>query len=238
MEINIYPSWDSLFHEPEVKSILEKVMDFVEEERKNFTVYPSVQNIFKAFEVLSLDEIKVVILGQDPYHQKGQAHGLAFSVPKGVKVPPSLQNIYKELKLEYPEFIIPHHGDLTFWAKQGVLLLNTTLTVRENTPASHAGKGWENFTDWVIKWVSQQNSDIVFMLWGKHAQQKEELIENTSHLILKAAHPSPFSSYRGFFGCQHFKIANEYLLKKGRPEINWQIPIDNMGSNLEIEFPI
>jgi uracil-DNA glycosylase len=163
----------------------------------------------------------VVIIGQDPYHGQGQAHGLCFSVNKGIAVPPSLQNMYKELKADINGFEIPNHGDLSHWAKQGVLMLNATLTVEKDKAGSHQGKGWEEFTDAVIKAVSTQKENVVFILWGKFAQSKARLIDESKHLILMAAHPSPFSAYNGFFGCKHFSKTNHYLKQHQLPIINW-----------------
>lgn len=183
-------------------------------------IYPNGSQMFAAFDQTPFDNVKVVILGQDPYHGEGQANGLSFSVNDGVKIPPSLQNIFKEI---YDELGItpPESGNLERWAKQGVLLLNSTLTVRENEPGSHQHQGWEIFTDEVIKIISAEKEHVVFMLWGKYAQSKEPLIDGSKHLILKAAHPSPFSAYNGFFGCDHFLNANVYLSKLGIEPINW-----------------
>jgi uracil-DNA glycosylase len=166
--------------------------------------------------------VKVVLLGQDPYHGKGQAHGLSFSVPEGVKPPPSLMNIFKEMHDDIG-IPFPSHGNLTNWAKQGVLLLNASLSVRENEPLSHSAIGWTLFTDSVINKISNEKKNVVFLLWGKYAQQKQELIDETKHLVLKAAHPSPFSAYSGFFGCRHFSKTNEYLVKNGIDPIDWSL---------------
>jgi uracil-DNA glycosylase len=193
---------------------------FLIEEKKKHTIYPPGPLIFNAFNQTPLDRVKVVIIGQDPYHGPGQAHGLCFSVPEGIKLPPSLQNIFKEIAddIGTPP---PASGDLTRWAKQGVLLLNATLTVRAHTPGSHQNKGWEQFTDAVIKFVSDYRDNIVFLLWGRYAQNKEELIDSTKHLILKAAHPSPFSARNGFFGCKHFSKTNQWLEEHGIQKIEW-----------------
>lgn len=199
-----------------------QLKEFLKEEKKKHVVYPPGPLIFNAFNSTPFDEVKVVIIGQDPYHGPGQAHGLSFSVPDGVPQPPSLKNIFKEIRddLGIP---IPDGGNLEPWAKQGVLLLNATLTVRARTAGSHQHKGWEQFTDAVIRKISGLRSGIVFMLWGRYAQQKEVLIDGSKHHVLKAAHPSPFSADRGFFGCRHFSRANELLRREGREEIKWSI---------------
>lgn len=194
----------------------------VEEKQQGKVIYPAGSQIFSAFNLTPFNEVKVVILGQDPYHGPGQAHGLCFSVPAGVKPPPSLVNIYKELYTDVG-FNIPGHGNLESWAKQGVLLLNATLTVQANTAGSHQGKGWESFTDAVIKELSLQKEHLVFILWGRYAQAKEQLIDASKHYILKAAHPSPFSAYNGFMGCKHFSKTNELLQKHKLTPINWQL---------------
>lgn len=194
----------------------------IHQERKQYTVFPEEKDVFKAFELTSFANTKVVILGQDPYHGVGQAHGLSFSVPEGIKIPPSLKNIFKELNADLG-LPISKNGNLTNWAKQGVLLLNATLTVREGQPNSHQKLGWETFTDAVIKTISEHKSGVVFLLWGKFAQNKIQLIDAYKHFILKAAHPSPFSAHNGFFGCKHFSKANELLKKQGLKEIDWEI---------------
>ena len=186
-------------------------------------IYPPQADVFNAFKLTELENLKVVILGQDPYHGPNQAHGLAFSVRQGVRVPPSLQNMYKELALEYPDFQIPQHGCLESWANQGVMLLNTVLTVVATQPNSHRHLGWEQFTDKVIAQISSHCSGIVFLLWGSHAQKKGRLIDRQRHFVLQAPHPSPLSAHRGFLGCGHFKQANELLVKQGKPPINWQL---------------
>jgi uracil-DNA glycosylase len=187
---------------------------------KNRTVYPSEENIFNAFKLTPLENIKVVILGQDPYHGEGQAHGLSFSVPDGVKIPPSLRNIYKELSTDVGK-AVPTSGNLEDWATQGVFLLNSTLTVEAGQVGFHQGWGWETFTDEVIRVISQEQPQVVFLLWGKFAQDKASLIDSTKHLLLKAPHPSPLSAHRGFFGCKHFSQANEYLSQKHIEPILW-----------------
>lgn len=184
------------------------------------TVYPAAYDIFAALELTPLKNVKVVILGQDPYHGPDQAHGLSFSVRKGIRLPPSLRNIYKEIEAEYGT-PMPKDGDLSGWAKQGVLLLNATLTVEAGLAASHAKRGWERFTDDVIRAVSQQCDHIVFLLWGAHAQKKSTLIDRKKHLILETVHPSPLSAHRGFLGCGHFKMANDYLVEHQRTPIDW-----------------
>jgi len=195
----------------------------LEERRKGITVYPPGAQIFNAFAHTPFDRVKVVILGQDPYHGAGQAHGLSFSVQRGVRVPPSLQNMYKELHDDVG-FEIPAHGNLEHWADQGVFLLNTSLTVRAGSPASHQGKGWEEFTTAAVKALSAQREGLVFMLWGRHALAKRPLIYEARHLVLGAPHPSPFSAHSGFFGCRHFSRANAYLTAHGQEPIDWQLP--------------
>lgn len=193
------------------------------EKKAGKTVFPAGDEIFNAFAHTPLDEVKVVILGQDPYHGEGQAHGLCFSVRPGVKIPPSLQNIFKEIhsELGYP---IPRHGYLTAWADQGVLLLNSVLSVESGLAASHQGKGWEIFTDKVIDVVNREREGVVFMLWGSYAQRKGALIDRQRHCVLTAPHPSPLSAHRGFFGCGHFQAANDYLLAAGKAAIDWRLP--------------
>ena len=195
---------------------------FVEEEYANKTIYPEKKNIYAALEKTPYENVKVVILGQDPYHGEGEAHGLSFSVCPGIKIPPSLKNIYKELNSELGCYI-PNNGYLDKWAKQGVLLLNAVLTVQKDTPASHKGKGWEIFTDKIIEEINKKDEPVVFMLWGNFAKSKESLLTNPKHLVLSSAHPSPFSARHGFFGNNHFKIANEFLEKNGLRPIDWQI---------------
>jgi len=196
---------------------------FLLKERETQVVFPPGKSIFAAFNHTPFNKVKVVILGQDPYHGQGQANGLSFSVENGVRLPPSLLNIFKELK-EDVHMDITKNGDLSAWAKQGVLLLNTTLTVRSASPASHQGKGWEQFTDAVIRLLSEQRKGLVFLLWGKPAQMKEQLIDTSKHFVLKAAHPSPLSAYKGFLGCRHFSHTNKILLDQGIVPINWVLP--------------
>lgn len=220
MDVKIENSWKEALKDEFEKPYFASLCDFVRQEYKTSTIYPPASLIFNAFNLCPLDKIKVVIIGQDPYHEPGQAHGLCFSVNDGVKFPPSLQNIYKEIASEYNQ-PMPQSGNLTRWAEQGVLLLNATLTVRAHLAASHQGKGWETFTDNVIKEVNDRCQNVVFLLWGSYAQKKEAYIDKSKHCVLKAAHPSPLSAYRGFFGCNHFILANNYLRKCGKEEIVW-----------------
>lgn len=220
MDIKIEPSWKKALKEEFSKSYFSELADFVRKEYKSKKIYPPPKFIFRAFELCPFGDVRVVILGQDPYHGKGQANGLCFSVSEGIQMPPSLQNIYKEiqddLKLEAPA-----SGNLENWAKQGVFLLNATLTVRANNPGSHQHKGWEQFTDAVIKTLSDKKENLVFILWGKYAQDKGAVIDRAKHLVLTAAHPSPYSASNGFFGCRHFSKTNEYLKKHGKDPILW-----------------
>lgn len=204
------------------KDYYKKLFDFVGREYATTTVYPPGDDIFNAFHLTPLKDVKVVIIGQDPYHEPGQAHGLSFSVRPGIDIPPSLQNIYKELQTDCNCYI-PNNGYLVKWAEQGVLLLNAVLTVQAHKAASHQGKGWEEFTDAVIKIVNAEDRPIVFMLWGSFARSKKTMLDNPKHLILEAPHPSPLSAYRGFFGCKHFSKANEFLSQNGVTPIDWQI---------------
>lgn len=214
--------WQQLLGEQKQQPYFIALLDEVAAERSAGTViYPPQADVFNAFKLTELDRLKVVVLGQDPYHGPNQAHGLAFSVRDGVKVPPSLLNIYKELALEYPDFSPPGHGNLQSWAEQGVLLLNTVLTVIANQPNSHRKLGWEQFTDQVISSISQHCHGIVFLLWGSHAQKKARLIDGERHHILTAPHPSPLSAHRGFLGCGHFLHTNSLLQDSNRPAINW-----------------
>ena len=220
MNVKIEESWKSALSEEFDKDYFVKLTDFVRSEYlSGKAIYPAPANIFNAFNLCPLDKVKVVIIGQDPYHEPGQAHGLCFSVLPPTPIPPSLQNIYKEIKNDIGK---PSStcGDLTSWAEQGVLLLNATLTVQAHIAASHAGKGWEQFTDSVIKILSQREN-IVYMLWGSYAQKKAEFVNPEKNLILKSAHPSPLSAHRGFFGNHHFSRANEYLVNHGKEPINW-----------------
>lgn len=219
--MKIEESWKIRLGDEFAKSYFRDLRMFILKELTHGKViYPNGSQMFAAFDQTPFDNVKVVILGQDPYHGEGQANGLCFSVNDGVKIPPSLQNIFKEIQDELGT-TPPESGNLERWAKQGVLLLNSTLTVRENEPGSHQHQGWEIFTDEVIKIISSEKEHVVFMLWGKYAQSKEPLIDGSKHLILKAAHPSPFSAYNGFFGCDHFLNANVYLSRQGIEPINW-----------------
>lgn len=220
MDVKIAPSWKEKLAPEFEKPYFKDLTQFVKEEYKEHKVYPPGSLIFNAFNHCSFEEVKVVIIGQDPYHNPGQANGLAFSVADGVRVPPSLQNIYKEVsdELDKP---VPDSGNLERWADQGVLLLNATLTVRANKPGSHQKKGWEEFTDAVIRMVSEEKENLVFILWGAYAQKKGSIIDDKKHLVLKSAHPSPFAANRGFFGNNHFIKANEYLKSKGKEPIDW-----------------
>ena len=217
--VNIGNTWDTLLAAEWEKEYYQQLRKFLVAEYKTQTIYPDMHDIFNALKHTDYPNVKVVILGQDPYHGKGQAHGLSFSVQKGVQTPPSLQNMYKELQADIG-FTIPRHGCLTKWADNGVLLLNTVLTVREATPNSHKGKGWEIFTDKVISLLNERPEPIVFLLWGNNAKSKKALITNPNHLVLMAAHPSPLSAHNGFFGCRHFSKANEFL---GNNAVDWAL---------------
>jgi len=220
-QVQIEPSWKALLAEEFEKPYFEVLVAFLKAEiQQGKRIFPPGKYIFRAFELCPVDKTKVVILGQDPYHGPGQAHGLCFSVPKGVPIPPSLQNIFRELEADLG-FPPPPHGDLTGWAEQGVFLLNAILTVEAHKPASHRGKGWEIFTDRVIQLVSQVRPHVVFMLWGSYARSKAPLIDRSKHLVLEAAHPSPFSAERGFFGCRPFSQANAFLIQHGLEPIDW-----------------
>lgn len=214
--------WDFLLKDEFEKDYFLKLMDFVNEEYETKTIYPPYDDIFNAFKFTPPDQVKIVILGQDPYHEEGQAHGLAFSTPEGRPIPRSLKNIFKEIKNEYG-YDIPDSGCLEKWACQGVFLLNTVLTVEQANANSHSKCGWQTFTDNVIKILNNQNQPIVFLLWGKQAEKKKELITNTNHLVLITSHPSPFSARRGFLGSDHFMLANDFLKENGLDEINWEL---------------
>lgn len=214
-------SWMNHLESEFSKTYMRALNDFLKQElNSGVLVYPRSTDIFNAFNLLPFDRVRVVILGQDPYHGDGQAHGLSFSVPDGVKLPPSLRNIYKELEREYG-CKMPLSGDLSAWAEQGVLLLNATLTVRQAMAGSHQKKGWEQFTDSAIQALNAQHKHLVFMLWGSYAQQKGAFIDRSKHLVLEAPHPSPLSAHRGFLGCGHFKKANQYLAQHNLPIIDW-----------------
>ncbi|SEQ22758.1 uracil-DNA glycosylase [Neolewinella agarilytica] len=219
--VKIEPSWKEALSEEFTKPYFRMLTTFLKEEKAaGKAIYPPGPLIFNAYNTTPIDEVKVVILGQDPYHNPGQAMGLSFSVPKGVTIPPSLRNIYKELNTSIG-LEKPNHGDLTHWAEQGVFLLNAMLTVEKNDPGSHKRSGWQFFTDASIKAISDRRENVVFMLWGAFARKKKILIDESKHLVLESAHPSPFSADRGFFGNNHFVLANEYLAKHGREEIVW-----------------
>ena len=220
MDVKIAPSWKSHLDDEFTKPYFQQLAEFVKQEYQTQTVYPPGKEIFKAFDACDFENVKVVIIGQDPYHGPGQANGLCFSVRDGIRMPPSLVNIFKEIQKDLGK-PIPASGDLERWAKQGVLLLNATLTVRAATAGSHQNKGWESFTDAVIQKISSEKKDVVFMLWGAYAQKKGEIIDRSKHLVLMSAHPSPFSADRGFFGNKHFSKANDYLRSKGIGEIDW-----------------
>ncbi len=220
--IKISKEWDELLSEEFSSPEYLALREFLKSEYSKYTVYPSMYDIFNSMKITPFDKVKVVLLGQDPYHNEGQAMGLSFSVPDGIDVPPSLVNMYKELYAETG--IEPKKsGNLTGWAKQGVLLLNAVLTVRAHQANSHQGKGWEQFTDAVIEAVNRQDRPVVYLLWGRPAQSKIPMLTNPKHLILKAPHPSPLSAYRGFFGCRHFSQTNEFLKANGVTPIDWQI---------------
>ncbi len=216
-------SWAPILKPLMQQDYMKKLSAFVQQERQQYEIYPPKDLVFNAFRLTPLQDVKVVILGQDPYHNVGQAHGLSFSVPSGIAFPPSLKNIFAELTTDIDGFQIPNSGDLTKWAKQGVLLLNATLTVRAHQAASHQKQGWETFTDQVIEKISFELENVVFLLWGSYAQKKSALVDNKKHLILKAVHPSPLSVYRGFFGSKHFSQANAYLSANGRQPIDWKL---------------
>ena len=220
--VNIGNEWDELLKDEFRKEYYLKLREFLKQEYFTRKIYPDMYDIFNALKYTSYSDVKAVIIGQDPYHQPGQAHGLCFSVQKGVAIPPSLQNIYKEL---YADLGIPpaDHGYLKKWADSGVLLMNTVLTVREGQANSHRGMGWEVFTDRVIELLNRREKPIVFLLWGGNARQKQRLITNPSHLILQAAHPSPLSAYNGFFGCRHFSKADQFLEEHGMTPVDWRI---------------
>ncbi len=220
MQVNIEQSWKEVLQDEFDKDYFSSLVSFVKQEYSTKTIYPKGKNIFAAFNLCSFDNTKVVILGQDPYHEPGQAQGLCFSVPDGVTLPPSLVNIYKEINSDLGK-PIPQSGDLTHWAQQGVLLLNATLTVEAHKAGSHQGKGWEQFTDRVIQILNEKKTHLVFILWGSYAVKKANLIDKSKHLILTSVHPSPLSAYRGFFGNHHFSLCNQYLLRNGITPIEW-----------------
>lgn len=220
MNVKIADSWKKHLQEEFGKSYFRELAEFVKEEYTKHTIYPKGSQIFSAFDACAIEDLKVVILGQDPYHGAGQANGLCFSVAKGVKTPPSLKNIYKELHTDIGKEI-PDHGDLSSWSEQGVLMLNATLTVRASTPGSHQKKGWEEFTDAVIQCIDREKENVVFMLWGAYAQKKGAAINRGKHFVLTSPHPSPFSAHKGFLGNQHFSKCNAFLKKNNLEEIAW-----------------
>ena len=223
MDVQIEESWKKVLKEEFEKPYFQHIITFLKAEKATGKIiYPPGPLIFNAFKQTPFDKLKVVLLGQDPYHNKGQAHGLSFSVPDGVPKPPSLVNIFKELHSDLG-IKIPESGNLEKWAKQGVLLLNASLTVRKNEPGSHAKIGWLQFTDSVIRKISDEKQGIVFLLWGKFAQEKQAIIDETKHYVLKAAHPSPYSANNGFFGCRHFSLTNELLMKQHKSPIDWKL---------------
>ncbi len=215
-------SWKEILKDEFSSQYFTELKEFLIEEKKKFNIYPPGKLIFNAFNRTPFEEVRVVILGQDPYHGKGQAHGLCFSVPEGISQPPSLLNIFKELKSDLG-IPIANHGNLEKWTSQGILLINATLTVRANQAGSHQNKGWEKFSDVVIQKISEKRAGIIFLLWGKYAQEKELLIDKNKHYVLKAAHPSPFSADNGFFGCKHFSKTNDILSRHGLEKIDWRI---------------
>jgi uracil-DNA glycosylase len=221
MKINITENWKMVLKDEFEKTYFQEIISFLDHQKKlGKTIFPEESLIFNAFNQTSFEDIHVVILGQDPYHAVNQAHGLSFSVPDGIKIPPSLKNIFKELGSDIGKEI-PKSGNLIHWAKQGILLLNASLTVEENKPMSHSKIGWNLFTDAVIKKISQEKTNVIFILWGKFAQEKEKLIDPEKHFILKAAHPSPLSAYNGFWGCRHFSKTNELLKSIKKEEIKF-----------------
>lgn len=220
MDVKIASSWKSRLSGEFQKPYFQNLTNFIRQEYATHTVYPPGKEIFRAFDACDFDNVKVVIIGQDPYHGPGQANGLCFSVRDGMKMPPSLVNIFKEIRQDLGK-PIPASGDLERWAVQGVLLLNATLTVRASSPGSHQNKGWETFTDEVIRQLATTRTNVVYLLWGAYAQKKGELIDRNNNLVLMSPHPSPFSADRGFFGCRHFSKANAYLKSKGKDEIDW-----------------
>lgn len=220
MNVKIEEGWEEVLSKEFNEPYFEKLTDFVKNEYKNHKIFPPLGELFSAFDLCPFNKVKVVIIGQDPYHGPGQAHGLCFSVRNGVKFPPSLRNIFKEINADLGT-AVPQSGDLTHWATQGVLLLNATLTVRAHQAGSHQGKGWEQFTDAAINAISEQKEKVVFLLWGAYAQRKGQVIDKSKHLVLESVHPSPLSASRGFFGNHHFSRANHYLVENGKSPIEW-----------------
>jgi uracil-DNA glycosylase len=221
MEVKIESSWKKLLEDEFGKDYFEKLVEFVKNEYKNSIIYPPARFIFNTFELTPFDDVKVVILGQDPYHGPNQANGLAFSVNEGISLPPSLQNIYKEIETDLGQKTKNVAGDLSNWAKQGVLLLNATLTVKSSRAGSHQNKGWEEFTDSVVRILSEKKKNLVFILWGNYAQRKGNVVDESNHLVIKSAHPSPLSAYNGFFGSKPFSKCNIFLKKHGKDPIDW-----------------
>ncbi|HEY6021223.1 MAG TPA: uracil-DNA glycosylase [Candidatus Paceibacterota bacterium] len=221
MDIKLEESWKEALQDEFGKAYFTTLTDFVKAEYTHAIVYPAPKNIFRAFELCPFNKVEVVILGQDPYHGAGQANGLSFAVNEGVSLPPSLQNIFKEIESDLGKPLIHRTGDLERWAKQGALLLNATLTVRAKSAGSHQGKGWEEFTDAVIKTLSDKKEGLVFILWGNYARAKGAHIDRSKHLVIESPHPSPFSAYSGFFGSKPFSKTNEYLVRHGKEPINW-----------------
>ena len=220
-------TWQEIIRQQQSQSYFQQINDFVEQQRRDGkVVYPPENQVFSAFDMTPFEDVRVVILGQDPYHGAQQAHGLAFSVLPGVKIPPSLRNMYKELADDIEGFEAPTHGYLESWAQQGVLMLNTVLTVEEGKAHSHAKCGWETFTDHIISQLNERAEPIVFLLWGAHAQKKGQAIDENKHFVLSAPHPSPLSARRGFFGCKHFSQTNELLKSQNLPAIDWCLPFD------------
>jgi len=225
MDVKMEESWKAALKDEFSKPYFLQIVTFLKTEKAaGKTIYPPGPLIFNAFNKTPFNKVKAVILGQDPYHGAGQAHGLSFSVPDGVKPPPSLVNIFKEIETDIGITMPSNYGNLTHWAEQGVLLLNAALTVRANEPNSHAKIGWADFTDSVIRKISEEKEGIVFLLWGKFAQEKQALVDETKHHVLKAAHPSPFSAHNGFFGCKHFSKTNHFLAKEGLDPVDWKLP--------------
>lgn len=221
--VQLNNEWDSILQNEFQKEYYQKLRVFLKNEYASYRIFPSMYDIFNALKYTSYQDVKVVIIGQDPYHEVGQAHGLCFSVQDGTPFPPSLLNIFKELQDDLG-YTIPKSGNLTKWAKQGVLLLNAVLTVREHYANSHKNMGWEEFTNSIIKALNERDDPIIFLLWGNDAKRKRELITNPKHIILTAAHPSPLSAYNGFFGCRHFSKTNDMLMRLGKQPIDWSLP--------------
>ncbi len=225
-EIKLHQSWKDVLLDEFDKEYMRQLKSFlIQQKQQGLTIYPKGDDIFNALNSTPLDKVKVVILGQDPYHGPHQAHGLCFSVQKGVKIPPSLRNIYKELHADC-QFEIPNHGHLQSWANQGVLLLNSVLTVNQGMAGSHQNKGWEQFTDKIITEINKRRKNVVYLLWGSYAQKKGQQINQHNNLVLKAVHPSPLSAHRGFLGCKHFSQCNAYLRLNNKEEIQWQLPLN------------